>query len=188
MFKELLFREYFEDFFFDWSDNVRESNRKKKIKECDESYSSNKILKRKSEKNNFTLKNDNNLQDISNFSSNSENLISEESNYKSNSNNSNSMNNNSGNNNSVSNTRIEANNNDKDNKNLNVIKETNEFIKDSQNPEENLRRFLNIVNEPYDYNDNFIRSKKDKEKDEIKKQKSQNTIKKDEEKEELKKE
>ena len=160
-------------FFFDWSDNVRESNRRKKIKECDESFIS-KYKKRKAQKFNVAKK-ESVFQSSS--GSESEKLISEESNFKSNSNNSNSVNNNS-----VSNTGIEINNNNKNNNyninnidnNLNVIKETNELMHDSQNPEENLRRFLNIVNEPYDYNDNFIRSKKDKEKDELKKNTKEN--------------
>ena len=160
-------------FFFDWSDNIRESNRRKKIKESEESFIS-KYSRRKNEKSTAIMKKESVYQITS--SNESEKLISEESNFKSNSN-SNSLNNNSvsntaidiNNNNTNINNNNENNNNDNLNYDLNVIKETNEFIKDSENAEENLRRFLNIVNEPYDYNENFIRSKKDKEKDELRK-------------------
>ena len=164
-------------FFFDWSDNIRESNRRKKIKKVEESFIS-RYSRRKNEKSNAIIKKESVYQITS--SNESEKLISEESNFKSNSNDSNSLNNNSvsntaidinNNNTNINNTNNNNNNNNNNNINydLNVIKETNEFIKDSENPEDNLRRFLNIVNEPYDYNENFIRSKKDKEKDELRK-------------------
>ena len=53
-------------FFFDWSDNIRESNRRKKIKECEESFIS-KYSRRKNEKSTAIMKKESVYQITSRF-------------------------------------------------------------------------------------------------------------------------